>query len=307
MHHKNYYDPIIVIIATSMQRTKLLVERSLRSVYEQSDVNPQAIYIVDDNQKNNPHDQYSGQYYDIAQQVKAFRRNFFSQKLQCPIQDIPTSLFHTAVIPNTRTCAHSGTGAWNTAALKALQFSKKNYLAILDDDDEWDTTYLRECLDRTHFQTTNSKQYVAAVITGILRKEPNQTIEMVVTSETFTIKNFLIGNPGFQGSNIFIRADVFFLIGCFDENMQSATDRDLAIRLIDYQKGSSTALFQFNPKCLVTHYVHTGQVTANPDKKRQGLTTFYHKYLSYMDQDVKAKSLERAKRLFNYEYPTEYL
>ena len=40
---------IIVIIATSMKRTKLLLERSLKSVYEQKYINPKCIYIVDDN------------------------------------------------------------------------------------------------------------------------------------------------------------------------------------------------------------------------------------------------------------------
>ncbi len=42
-------DPIIVIIATSYARTNLLLERSLKSVYEQININPHQVYIVDDN------------------------------------------------------------------------------------------------------------------------------------------------------------------------------------------------------------------------------------------------------------------
>ena len=45
------YDPVVVVIATSNKRTDLLLERSLRSVYEQKDVNPIDIYIIDDNDK----------------------------------------------------------------------------------------------------------------------------------------------------------------------------------------------------------------------------------------------------------------
>ena len=45
--------PIIVVIATSMARTNLLLERSLKSVYAQININPHQIYIVDDNPVKN--------------------------------------------------------------------------------------------------------------------------------------------------------------------------------------------------------------------------------------------------------------
>lgn len=300
---KNNCDPVIVVIATSMERTDMLLERSLRSVYEQENVNPRAIYVVDDNKKINSNDRNSGQYYIIKRKIKNFRRDFFGRKLKCNFQDVPDSLFHTSIVSNTRTHGNSGTGAWNTGAFRALEFSTKNYLAILDDDDEWHPSYLRECLDKSQIrETENHKERVVAVITGILRKEPDKTIEMIIAPSDFTAENFFIGNPGFQGSNMFIRLDTFWKIGGFDESMRSATDRDLAIRLIEYQLSSNSARFQFNEKCLVTHYVHAGQVTSNFNNKCQGLDLFYRKYLHLMDENIKKKSMERAKRLFNYNY-----
>ncbi|MCK4613821.1 MAG: hypothetical protein KAU14_03375 [Thermoplasmata archaeon] len=299
---KRETDPVIVIIATSMNRTEMFIQQSLRSVYEQEDVNPKAIFVVDDNKKQSPDDRYSTEYHNIKKKVKEFRKEFLSKKLNIPEDSIPQNYFHTTVIPNTRTHGNSGTGPWNTAAFRAMSFGKTNYLAFLDDDDEWAPSYLKKCLAQTERDKYRKrKEFVAAVISGVLRKEPVREMEMIPSQETFTRNHFFAGNPGFQGSNMFIQLKTFWSIGGFDESMASATDRDLALRLIEYANVLEYPKFKFIDECLVIHHVHpAGRVTSDPHKKQKGLDIFYRKYLHLMDESTREKSLERANRLFDY-------
>lgn len=285
-----------------MKRTDLLIDRSLRSVYQQSNINPRCIFVVDDNEKLTKNDTHSPEYWDIKKRVKEFRRNFLSERLGFPLNQIPDDYFHTTVIPNNRTHGNSGTGAWNTGAIRSLNFGNNNYLAILDDDDEWQPDYLRECLKKTKLgKKRKRKEYVAAVVTGILRKEQNRSVKIVVKKNSFTKRQFFIGNPGLQGSNIFIHLRTFWTIGGFDENLSSATDRDLAIRLIEFCQALRYPKIRFREKSLVMHHAYSSdRVTTNPRSKENGLRSFYRKYLPFMTKKEKELSLERAHRLFNF-------
>lgn len=312
----NRYDPVDVVIATSNKRTDLLFERSLRSVYEQKDVNPMVIYIVDDNEKQNPNDEYSTEYYNIKFRVKKFRKEFFKDRF--PDGEVPIWYFHTVVLPNKRTHGNSGTGAWNTAIYRLEKYGKEKYVAILDDDDEWKDDYLRRCLDMTKIDEENrNKKVVLAVVSGIRRMGDEEEPVMIANKNNFNIDSFFIGNPGFYGSNIFVRLREFLTVGAFDESLSSATDRDLAIRLLelndmhnenfDYRKESyynyRTPEIRFIEEPLVNHFTSgNDRVTSDPKKKKDGLDRFYRKYIHRMDEEIKDKSLERAKKLFNYDY-----
>lgn len=309
-------DPIIVVIATSNERTNLLYERSLRSVYEQIGINPHQIYIVDDNviPENCI---FSDEYGKIKKVIKNLRDEILKPKYELISKNQPNNkfnfenYFHTTLIKNQRTKGFSGTGAWNTAAFKALQFSGRNYfLSILDDDDEWNTKYLK-----IHFDNVKQIEKVRdkgklknirsiAAISGILRIEKDNEIKIKVDSQNFTTENFFIGNPGLQGSNLFIDLKTFWTIGAFDESLKSATDRDLAIRLINYVNLRKSKQVKFINKTLVNHYaISNDRVTANIKNKFEGLKSFYRKYLHQFSKEVQQKSLERAFNLFNYQLP----
>jgi len=286
-----------------MKRTDLLIERSLKSVYEQKDMNPYAIYIVDDNEKQNTEDEYSTEYHNIKFRVKQFRKEFFSEKFEDG--KVPPYHFHTTVLPNRRTHGNSGTGAWNTAIYRARRegskkFKRKIYIAILDDDDEWDPNYLKRCLDKVNKEKVKEP---IGVVSGIKRIEEDSTEKIIPDPECFTQKDFLIGNPGFQGSNIFLRLRELLYIGGFDESLKSATDRDLGIRLVQYCNKQDDVTLEFIQEPLVFHYADEDQrVTANKENKKRGLDVFYRKYMHLMDEETRDLSMQRAKKLFDYEY-----
>jgi hypothetical protein len=319
MNKLKHTDPLIVIIATSNDRTNLLYERSLRSVYEQIGVNPHQIYIVDDNiiQEGN---EFSNEYGKIKKLIQKLRFEILKPRYDLIIRNQPNSkfhfenYFHTTLIKNQRTKGFSGTGSWNTAAFKALQYSGRNYfIAILDDDDEWNTKYLKK-----HFEAVTQIEKIReygklknirtiGAVSGILRIEAENQIKIKADSQSFTKENFFIGNPGLQGSNLFIDLKTFWTIGGFDESLKSASDRDFAIRLINYVNLRKSKQIKFINKTLVNHYaISQERVTSNISNKFEGLNTFYRKYLHQFPSEIQQNSLQRAKNLFNYILPTDF-
>jgi hypothetical protein len=82
--------------------------------------------------------------------------------------------------------------------------------------------------------------------------------------------------------------------------MPSTTDRDLMIRVLDHLEHAPSRLTHINT-CLVMHYAHDGErVTTNPEAKRRGLDRFYAKHSKRMSAEDLARSLARARALFDY-------
>lgn len=213
-------------------------------------------------------------------------------------------LLMTQVIENTRTKKHSGTGAWNSAALLALSKHDygdnltHSYLAFLDDDDTWEEGYLQECLD-----VLCGRNNIALIAAGINRYEDGILKEIVLPNQDLlTQENIFVQNPGIQGSNLFVNLGVFFAIGGFDESMPSTTDRDLLMRYVDYicVMPYETAIIT---KPLVNHYADSNRVRVsnNAIVKHKGLDLFYRKYYTLFNKELQDQSLERAKKLFGYQ------
>ena len=315
MNKQKNTDRIIVIIATSLARTQQLFELSLKSVYEQININPLQVYIVDDNPVDKGK-KYSNEHKKIKRVIKALREDILRPKFeqfksQRQAQNIEfDGFFHTSLIQNKRTSGFSGTGAWNSGAFAALRYPKSSFLAFLDDDDEWKPNYL-EVLFKSVNESEKSvidgrlKNIKAvASIAGFLRIERDTAIEIQATEDGFSKESFFVSNPGLQGSNLFIELKTFWTIGGFDESLKSTTDRDLGIRLAEYTRIRPSKKVAFINDILVKHYAYsTNRVTASSDNKKQGLDLFYRKYFHQFSAELQKQSLKRAKKLFNYEVP----
>jgi len=254
-----------VIIATSMSRTDTLFNRSLYSVLKQT-VQPDCIVVVDDNN-------------DIA----------VSGKIENQIAVINNPLIH--YVKNSRTKNMSGTGAWNTGAdYLAKKIGEESYLAILDDDDSWDETYLENV-----YHIVEEKTDTIAVFAFLKRSDCNSLSEFTIND--LTIRNFLIGNPGVQGSNMCFKIKSFWEIGGFDENLASCTDRDFMIEFIQKHGNAKISLI---PQKLINHFTSDNTVTSDFFKKEIGLDYFYKKHIKSFDLQALELSLSRAEKLFGY-------
>ncbi|MRT94656.1 glycosyltransferase family A protein [Ancylomarina sp. 16SWW S1-10-2] len=264
---------IIVVIATK-NRPELLKQRSLRSVYAQIN-SPDQIIVVDDSDNKKSKDE------NVAI-IEGFKNE--NKKID------------TEHILNQRT--KGAAGSWNSAIdyiLLQKQVPEKTFIAILDDDDEWLPDYLKlssECIQ---------KYLLDMIACDFYRIEDKQKYHCTAPTK-LSVNDFLIGNPGIQGANIFVRLSCFMEAGCFDENIQSSTDRDLCIRITDlgYVKYKRLA----TP--LMKHYADSDRIrmsSPNTDTKKAGLHNFWLKHSKRMSDDQKQKYLDRVKTLFKWELP----
>ncbi len=160
-----------------------------------------------------------------------------------------------------------------------------SYVAILDDDDTWNYSYLENCIENL------DKEY-EFLVPGIKLFRNNQTIKLSIP-QNLDHKSFLSKNPHIQGSNTFIKFRTILEAGCFDENIHSTTDREFFTRVM---------LLNPRYKNLNKHYVNfncennRNRISNNKEKKIDGLANFYYKNNMFFDKARKKEFLENIKK-----------
>ena len=205
-----------------------------------------------------------------------------------------------AYIENQRT--EGASGAWNTALhhlASEVDDLEQVFVAVLDDDDSWHPSYLESCA------TAASERALDMVAADLRRFETNHENPMVGEGpEQLRADDFLAGNPGIQGSNLFVRLSVLLAAGGFDEALRSTTDRDLCIRISDLDSVRYGRL----PLALVDHFADPDRErlsTRGSEAKLEGLTAFWRKYVGRMTAEQGREFSERAAALFAWSPPPE--
>lgn len=171
------------------------------------------------------------------------------------------------------------------------------FVAFLDDDDSWSPEYLEICLNAA------CDRDLDMVATGIHRFEAVDGHPQICEApDALRAHDFLVGNPGIQGSNLFIRLSSVLEAGGFDESLPSTTDRDLCIRLADIgsiRYGRVRGHF-------VNHYAEPDRPrlsSAGSPYKLDGLSAFWRKYSGRMSAEQKRECIARATALFHWTPP----
>ncbi|MFH1127766.1 MAG: glycosyltransferase [archaeon] len=158
-------------------------------------------------------------------------------------------------------------GARNTGILN----SNGQYIAFLDDDDEWFPEKLRVQVDILE----KSMSKVGLVYSGYVvidrntQKILNKRIPMHrgPVYEDMLYRNF-IGAP----STVILRRECIERIGLFDENIAYGLDHDLWIRIAQYYD------FDYIKECLAIYCIHENRLSDNPDIRLKGLEDMIRKY-----------------------------
>jgi glycosyltransferase involved in cell wall biosynthesis/SAM-dependent methyltransferase len=267
---------IAVALIPTRDRSELLARRSLVSVAGQSRP-PDIVVVVDDSSPTRRH--------LVVRAVRQFAAEHPSVAIQ--------------YMPNARN--RGASGAWNTGIFWAADRYPKDrtIVALLDDDDAWEPNHLSLAVDM--FCSSNCD--VAATGMRRIERKGHPGTEQA-PPELLRAADFLVGNPHIQGSNLLVSLRALVGIGGFDEGLQSCTDRDLVLRLID---GEYTRYRAIN-ESTVRHHAEPGRArlsTPGSRSKHQGLDSFWHKHRDRMNPEVRAAFMERNERLFSWQPPEE--
>lgn len=172
------------------------------------------------------------------------------------------------VTANFRT--HGPSGARNAGAARA----SGEWLAFLDDDDEWLPAYLRVVLECVETQGLDM------VCTDLDYRYDQGDRPGKPACERLAAELFLTRNPGLIGSNLVIRRQLYSEMGGFDESLLCLEDMDFGVRL------SLRGSVRYAPlrQRLVRHYHHGGPRICTPrsDAVRAGIRRFFELHASRM-------------------------
>lgn len=189
------------------------------------------------------------------------------------------------VIANSR--AAGASGARNMGAERA----RGDWLAFLDDDDEWLPAYL--CRVRAHLEG----EAVDVLCTDLLYGYDDGTEQPGKPAcDRLAVEGFLTRNPGLIGSNLVIRRALYLEIGGFDESLPCLNDTDFGCRLSLHGRVRYAPLRER----LVRHYQHPGPRLCTPrtDTMRIGIQRFYERYAQRMTPVQRAEFGRNMRRLW---------
>lgn len=254
--------PIILLMATLPDRDQLL-SRAIKSVTLQAR-KPDAAVIVSDGGSVGS---------SILKELEAY--------------SIPTHIERN-LFPM------GAANAWNKGIKYIADRWPQCYIAILDDDDLWDYNHLSTCMESALLHNRPD-----IIISG-LRLIKDDVEQYRSPLQSIKTQDFLIGNPGWQGSNTFIRLSTLQRAGGFTPNLKSCNDRDLAIRVLEIPD----LRIAYTHRHTATWHLETQRSALSAYKcpsKLDGLAHFYYLHSFRMTEHIQHLFFRRAYNLFGWD------
>lgn len=251
---------VVTLVATT-PRLETLLNKAIPSIVKQTKF-PKAIVVVTD------------KFPLSSLEEKALREACNGIELQ--------------ICTNSRT--KGAAGSWNTGIDYICNEFPDSYIAIIDDDDTWEVDHLSECISNSDFGTAD------VVLSGIRVITKKGAVAENVP-ESVSVDDFLIGNPGWQGSNTFVKASVARQVGGFTDGLISCNDRDFAIKVL----AREVYKFCFTKKVTVNWYCNQfSDALSAPGsfQKLRGCAQFLKLHSSKMTKEQKSSYFNRAHNLF---------
>jgi glycosyltransferase involved in cell wall biosynthesis len=150
--------------------------------------------------------------------------------------------------------------------------SSYEYIAFLDDDDEWLPEKLKEQVDVLE----NCSPKIGGVYTGHIKVVNNSSrsiLEVWTPKKKGDIHNEMFkANWVSTTSSLLLRRECFERVGLFDESLPSFQDYDMWIRI------SREFHFEYIKEPLVKYYVHENKIWTNLEALSKGMEIMLKKY-----------------------------
>lgn len=181
---------------------------------------------------------------------------------------------------------HNGNYARNTG----IKASKGEYVAFLDDDDEWLPAKLEEQL-----KVMESDEEIGLVYTGThsVYVDEGLSFDSKPTEQGDLSKRILFYNIVGSTTTVMIRKSILKKTGMFDEELGAIQDYDLWVRICQH------SLVGVIPKPLVNYYNYhsTGQISANVEKYEKAYQQVNEKYGKLLNEKLTLKELNYKRAI----------
>jgi len=177
-----------------------------------------------------------------------------------------------------------------------IRESNGEYIALLDDDDEWISKKLSKQMDCFNRSSDPKLALVYCGLTFVYDNENNREEDFLLEMYKGNVFTELLGNNFIFGASFpLIRADVLKSIGGFDTEFLSCQDWDVWLRV------AKNWTVDYCNEPLVRYHIHGGdQITKNFDNRINGLTQLTKKYYSdYCNNPIQYKQILN-KILYQY-------
>jgi len=147
---------------------------------------------------------------------------------------------------------------------KGISMATGDFIAFLDDDDEWQPEKLYKQMTIMH------KYPSCALVTCYSKDERYNTINK---PPEFVDQEQILNAFNYSSTSTYLcRSYALKVEKGFDETLQSAQEYDLAIRLTKFHEARCV------PEVLVKQHKTEGQISSNWKRKRIGIKQVYHKH-----------------------------
>lgn len=230
---------LLSVIITTYERDTQTINRAVRSVKNQTYPYIEII-IVDDNPNNST----------LSSEISEY----------C----IKNEILYLKQFGNLGACAARNLGVAN---------SNGEYIAFLDDDDEWLPTKALEQINCIHqgYSLVFCKGLVIDTRNLLCKEKLYGNSIGFISNPTF--QDLLIKNRIGTTSQIMVTRESFYYVDGFDIHFQARQDYDFCLRISQHFKihGIDNILFK--------HYLHNGtQISQNAQKALQGYLLLFDKY-----------------------------
>ncbi|WP_079474804.1 glycosyltransferase family 2 protein [Marinococcus halophilus] len=249
---------LISVVLPTYKRNSITLMRAINSVLDQTHKHLEVI-IVDDNSRNDQ----------------------FRKEVQREVENIRDERVHYVKhAENKGACRARNTG---------IEQSQGDFIAFLDDDDEWISTKLEMQIKK--FLDPAVGLVYCDSYSIFIKKELE--IEKKIRKSKHSgwiysdlIKNNIIGSTSF----VLLKKEVFSEVGKFNEKLKSAQDYELWLRVAKKYKVDKVDL------PLVNYYIHDGErISTKVTNKIQGLEWLNEINKTYLLHHPEVHSLRKLK------------
>lgn len=251
-------NPLISVIVPTYRRKPELISRAITSILSQTYSNIELI-VVDDSPES----------FKNRKDVQNYLSRIGDDRISYIKHDI-------------------NRGA-NKARNTGIEASNGEFIAFLDDDDEW----LPEKLE-LQIEKFDNKNIALVYCQAVIIDEMDGSVRPILNQLKKGKHYYDLLKQNFIGSNSFvlIRSNIIKEVGMYDENLLSNQDYDLFLKIAKRYE------INFVDKILVRYYIHEGdRISTNQEKQLQGRLGLEKNFKVDIEKDDELKLIWGIKKI----------